>query len=468
MNLTKIIGFSIGPIVSAAIGLISVPILTRIILPEVYGQFSIVLLTIQFLTLFFLLGLDSGFCREYYEEESKRKVVVHTLIPNIVLFFLVLPIIYYIGEELSFFIFGYNNIYILFYLMVSILMLIVIRYQQLIFRMEGSSFLYSLTIIIQAFVNFITIITCILQFNVEPIKALVISQMVSGIILLIFSFFYNINSGGIWIKNNIVLDMFFLIRLLKYSFPMFVSSIVMWFMYSSGQYLLSFLSSPKELGIYAAAYKLCAVLLVIQMIVVTFWTPLSLKFHKENKSVEIFQLCFDVAVLVTWLLFIFIFASRNILVEILSPEYIGAVKIITVLSLFPIFLILSEIGSVGLVIKRETTKILYISILCSAISFLTSWLLIPIFGALGAAGSLTISMLLYSMLRIKYSNIIWNRISLKVVYLFIASVLITLGGDIFFDSNMNFISISISIFAVFTYILIVLKRKSKNREVLCD
>jgi len=66
--------FSVGPIVGAAIGFITVPITTRLVQPDVYGQLSMFTTATSLASMFILLGVDQAYVRDYSAATDRKKL----------------------------------------------------------------------------------------------------------------------------------------------------------------------------------------------------------------------------------------------------------------------------------------------------------------------------------------------------------------------------------------------------------
>ena len=66
----KFLSFSIGGYVNALIGLLTVPIVTRMLSPEQYGIASLISIIVEMLVVFCSLALDQSFVRFFYEVEE--------------------------------------------------------------------------------------------------------------------------------------------------------------------------------------------------------------------------------------------------------------------------------------------------------------------------------------------------------------------------------------------------------------
>ncbi|TMO79788.1 polysaccharide biosynthesis protein, partial [Pseudoalteromonas ruthenica] len=81
MNKAKLLGYAIGPLGAAALGFISLPLLTWFYSVEDVGKISMLLLAMNFGILLFCIGLDQAYIREYHEAESKPALLKLTSLP---------------------------------------------------------------------------------------------------------------------------------------------------------------------------------------------------------------------------------------------------------------------------------------------------------------------------------------------------------------------------------------------------
>ena len=71
--INKFLSFSIGGYVNTLIGLITVPIITRMLSPEQYGVSSLINMITEIMVILCCLGMDQGFVRFFYEEKEENR-----------------------------------------------------------------------------------------------------------------------------------------------------------------------------------------------------------------------------------------------------------------------------------------------------------------------------------------------------------------------------------------------------------
>ena len=82
MNLSKIAGFALGPVLSALLGLLTVPLMAWTFEPEVIGKVAMLTTFLAGCSLVFTLGLDQAYVREYHEEEDKPAIFYTLVTPS--------------------------------------------------------------------------------------------------------------------------------------------------------------------------------------------------------------------------------------------------------------------------------------------------------------------------------------------------------------------------------------------------
>lgn len=413
MAIKKLLGFSLGPTIVSMVSLISVPILTRIVTPETYAQVSLAQITIQLFLFAVFSGFDQGYVREFYEEQSNKKLLLHTLGVNLGIYVLFFIGLWYFSGAISNFLFGYVDYILIAILAFIALQSLLLRYIQLALRMKGSAISFSLVLIIQSVANVILILTFIsLEFGTN-LQAILSANAISISIVIVFGIFRLKVHRADTRNEKISFDKRLLLKLASYSLPLLVSSLFMWVLYSADQYMIRIMSDYKQLGLYVASYKLIAALVLLQTIISTYWVPVSLTWAKENKANYEYERVGFIVSGILLIVFILAILLKGLLVYILGSEFRAAEGIFPYLLLFPIYYTLAEVGSSGITIARKTKLLVPITFICACLNVALNFYLIPMLGAKGAAISTAFTFILYFYLRAYISNIYWKRLTLK-------------------------------------------------------
>ncbi len=113
--------FSVGPILGAVLGFITVPVITYFITPDEYGRASMFTLAISILQMFVFLGMDHAYTKRYYESEDKIKLLTNAMLPSIVLVTLIDIVIFIFRKNVSLLLFDTDGEMLCIYALMVIL-----------------------------------------------------------------------------------------------------------------------------------------------------------------------------------------------------------------------------------------------------------------------------------------------------------------------------------------------------------
>jgi len=381
----KLFSFSIGTIAAAVIGIISIPILTRIIEPAEYGIATIFLTIGSLLSVISMLGLDQAFVRFFYEKD-KISILKNTLFMTLIVASILTITLFMFDEEISRYITP-NGSYALL-LSIYIFVFITFRFSNLILRMLQYGYRYSLIQVLQKVLEFIFILSFAFLFTPNHYSIL-LGTMITMIVLTIMSLlmsnsFWRMDQGG----NSKVSYK----DLLVYSYPIMLSTLMALLFQSFDKFFLNYWGSSEELGIYSAGFKLIAVLNILQVSFAVFWAPASLEqFKKDPNNKEFYSIVAKLMTIIMISMSIVIILFKDILVLFLGSEYQNASTVIPALILMPIMYTMSETTVQGINFSLKTHLHIVVSGISLIINIILSLILIPRFGMEGAAISVGIA-----------------------------------------------------------------------------
>lgn len=397
--LKKFFSFSIGGYIALIIGFFTTPIVTRLLSPEQYGIASLFTLVSNLIILICGLGLDQGFVRFFFEEKNKVKLLRKCIKYPIILLILVSIILILFWEKISVIIFGKKNIILIYFLIANIFLLLINRFSILILRMNQKAKTYSLIQVLTQIFNFIFILLLYYKYK-DNAEVLIFSTVLSLFITTFISLI--IEKNFFKSKNNTSSVLFK--ELINYSFPIALTVSLNWIFSSSDKIIIKYFKNLTELGLYSAAFKVVSLLSIVQNGFTTFWAPVAYERYNQNSNErEFFEKVFKVVSFLILTIGICILMCKEILVYILGFKYEEASNIMPMLIFMPIMFLLSEVTGLGINFKKKTKFHLYISIIVSIINVLGNLILVPRYGAKGAAISTGISYILFFYLRTYYS-----------------------------------------------------------------
>jgi len=460
--------------------------------PEQYGLFSIALGLTGILVTISVLGLNLGLMRYipfFKGKEDNEKILLTIreslkLTAAISLFFSIL--VFFLSEKISIGLFNNHEL-------IPILKIMSLS----IFFGTLTFMLYDLMIAFQKakyhvliknfFENAIKIVLTFILIYIIGIGALGAAYgYLFSLIISLFVAIYMVNKyvfrfitikkiyGGIKIRKELV----------SYSMPLMFSdlsiSIIVW----TDTLILGHFRSATEVGIYNAALPTAHLMYLIPYALMMLFLPVLTETYSKGEKEVLNSIYLRVT---KWIFFtnlmlvsFFVLFSRIIMKNLFGQEYISGniVLIILSLGLFLGYLIEPTERMFMIFKKTKTIFLITISVLVSSLSL--NFMLIPIYGMIGAAIAAAITQILIFLLYAVSGYIITKINPFKFKYFLNALILLSVLGFIkyFFSGNllimllmfMGYILLSILLLAItniiekedILFIKLILKKISGN------
>ena len=460
--------------------------------PEQYGLFSIALGLTGILVTISVLGLNLGLMRYipfFKGKEDNEKILLTIreslkLTAAISLFFSIL--VFFLSEKISIGLFNNHEL-------IPILKIMSLS----IFFGTLTFMLYDLMIAFQKakyhvliknfFENAIKIVLTFILIYIMGIGALGAAYgYLFSLIISLFVAIYMVNKyvfrfitikkiyGGIKIRKELV----------SYSMPLMFSdlsiSIIVW----TDTLILGHFRSATEVGIYNAALPTAHLMYLIPYALMMLFLPVLTETYSKGEKEVLNSIYLRVT---KWIFFtnlmlvsFFVLFSRIIMKNLFGQEYISGniVLIILSLGLFLGYLIEPTERMFMILKKTKTIFLITISVLVSSLSL--NFMLIPIYGMIGAAIAAAITQILIFLLYAVSGYIITKINPFKFKYFLNALILLSVLGFIkyFFSGNllimllmfMGYILLSILLLAItniiekedILFIKLILKKISGN------
>lgn len=456
--------FSVGTWVQAILSLISTPIIAWFITPDDFGMASMFILAYKLIFNVILLGGDQGFARYYNDEVDTSALLRTTLQPVIIIMILTTFIIELFSADFSMLLFGNRDHYVIIHLLsVTLISGVLMQLALTAIRMEGKGLKYSIIQVIQAVINFI-IVLAYAKFISKDFSAIIIGLVVSQIVGLALAIYYNMS---LWIKsfqNFTIVDRKLLRVVYIYSIPFVPTFLLDWLFQGADRTFLRIYSDFTQIGLYATASKIAFGLNIIQTGFTAFWLPYSYNNFKENPADKmLYSQIFNNLVLVFGIIILFLVLFQNVILFILPTSYQGILGVFPLLLFIPMLYTISEVTVVGVNYMAKTIQHLYVIIFSLIINISSAYLLIPGFGALGAAIAMTLGYFVFLVCRTYYGrkNYYINLDIQKFVFAFVL-ILIPVLFTVFAVENYYLTSI-ISIVGL---CMIYFKELKKIKEMI--
>jgi O-antigen/teichoic acid export membrane protein len=442
--------YSLGSLTLPLVGIFMVPLYTRVFTPDDYGVIYLVQITITFLTVLLLFGLDNANARYYMDSKDDRD---RKLTASTTLFFLLTVVLacclVFIGfsREIS----------------------------KLIFETGGYS--KYLTIAAAAVPFSLCAILCInlLRFNFRPISYAVLSaaQLLINVLLIIV-LVVHFKSGiiGIFTATLASATLFFiinlsvakryfsftfskkrLVELLKFGVPLVPYGITVYLIQNSARYFLSYFSSLESVGLYSLGFQIASILSIFFIGTGLAWGPLIYSTYKEANIKAVYSKLTDYFVSLALLLVVGLsLFSRELLMVFATSEYYGAYILVPFLALYFTFFYVGLRMSFGINIAMKTFHFTWISVTTAAVNIGLNFLLVPPYGMIGAAIAALVCSIVWCVLLVLISQRYYHvdyKLSAFFKIFVLAGALISASYFLFSDVSLPHILMKLGLLVVF-------------------
>ena len=425
--------------IATLLGLISFPILTRLLTREEYGIMSLINTTMFFMASFSKGGLSDGIIR-FYKEYSETPDRVTTFSSTVLvrgLVFSILGVLLYV--IVAFFMSKYminNGAYLLCFLIMSAFLLfrplntIVLN----ILRATDRTIFYNI-------VNLVGKITAIggslffLLYVIGNFYGYFIGQVVSELlmtIVLFYWFFKNFNIRISKVSGTLAG------KLIKFGIPLLFSEILYLLLAYADRYMIITYMSEGDLGLYSVGYNLASYISNMVMFSLSYTViPLyvSLYQHEGREKTEAFlEKCLHyLLIAIIPMFFGYYVIADDLFIGLASEKYSSAAAFSPIILLGSFFLGVNTILNAGLYLQKKSKLILFIMFIAVATNILLNIVLITNYGIMGAAIATLIASMATTALTILFSNKhITVRIKpLTVVYYTALSLIMVLSVSTF-------------------------------------
>lgn len=396
--------YSLGNILQKIIGFAMIPVYTRFLSPADYGVLELLTLVTAVLSIVLTFRLESAMVRYYseYAEVSER----HQLASTVLIFMIGVATLtacvlslnsslvsrLVIGDEK----YGHFFIFIFITLAFELCSTIANTYLKIIEKSLHFIAISLLQLLLGLSFNIYFIVA--LKLGVQGILySMVIANGTTALILLA----YMLRHTGFHF------EILKLRMMMAFGLPFIPAGFLIFVLNMGDRYILNRLGNLSEVGIYALGYKFGMLLSAfLAQPFQSIWGPKRIEIYKNRKNRnEIFTRVF------TYLLFGLFFAGlaislliKDVLMIMAAPEFWPAYRVVPFVILGYIFYNLYYFVDFGLYITNKTYWYPVINAVAAGVNVGLNILLIPKFGAMGAAVVTAISFLICPLMAFAVSQ----------------------------------------------------------------
>ncbi|MCV9919508.1 oligosaccharide flippase family protein [Pseudomonas sp. BT-42-2] len=409
MNRKTVGAFAIGPIGSAVIGFITLPIMTWIYPADEVGRIAMLQIASSFFVLVFCLGLDQAFVRDFHECKDKPKLLLNSMVPGLFLVsFMVLALFVIGGQYLSGWLFGIANSSLGLIAVACLISVFLSRFLSLILRMEEKGVAYSVSQVLPKAIFLLFLLINYLTIQSDSFLFLLGAYSLSlVVVMLLFA----------WNTRHMILSAlaasidFRQIRtLLQYGSPLILGGAAFWALTTLDRMFLRNFSSFTELGFYSVASNFAAAAIVFQSVFSTVWVPTVYRWLNDGDYEAKIDTVTEKVLVVTFFLFVLTGLFSWLVTYILPPEYNAVQYIVIACMAYPLFYTLSETTVVGINVSKKSIYAMLAAIIAMLFSALGNYVFVPEFGAKGAAVSTASAFWIFLVCRTEFSCHVWRAV----------------------------------------------------------
>ena len=213
--------------------------------------------------------------------------------------------------------------------------------------------------------------------------------------------------------------------MLHFGMPLIIGGAAFWGLTAMDKLFLRSLSTFSELALYSVAVSFATAAIIFQNIFSTIWAPTVYKWAISGINDEKIDLVTDYVTLAVLLLFSLAGLFSWLILYMLPAEYKSVQYILVCCMAYPLLYTLSEATVVGIGITKKSGYSMAISVLALVINIVGNYVLIPFWGAKGAAVSTAISFWFFLVLRTEISSRIWRSVPrLKMYFMTLTSYIV--------------------------------------------
>ncbi len=449
---------------SKMIGFLLIPLYTRHLEPVDYGVLEMLVLTVDVLSL--VLGLQLVYAIAKSHDAAKTPEAKRRVISTAILIVTVLATFFYVclsffADNVSLLIFDSEEFaYIFQVIFISSIFGVVNQIPLLYIRIQDRSKLFVAITLMQVLLTVCLTVWMVVFLEMSVFGVVLANTIVSGFVCLAL-LYSTIKSVGIKYDAAIAKEM------VIYSAPLIPGVIGLFILNASDRFFLNELGTLEEVGLYAIGYKFG--ILISHLLIGPFSLVWSAKMFEVYRHPDRDEILNKVLSGFGFMLVFCALGLSMIIEEVLqlmtTPQYYAAAAVVPFVAFAYVMNGLAGVMATPLYAEKKTKVIGYIHSSAAVVCLILNYILIQLYGIMGAAVATFLSFLYILIVTLvisqRFSTVRWNWLGI-VKLIIVAVVFIGLDTLIVFDSlllNLFFKSILMVAFLFALIVVGVLKRE---------
>jgi O-antigen/teichoic acid export membrane protein len=437
--------YIIVSVLQKAISFFLLPVYTAFLTPEEFGVLNVILTISAFLSVLFLLSLQSAATRFHYDnlgDETGIKKIWGTLTTFAVANTVILGSLFLLlhrflldpfAEGIDFFPFVFLGI------LNTVLSPLYVFFQSYLqAKQQGVS--YGINMMANFILNLGLVILFVVGLKMG-VLGILLANLITAAIFLIYVIIAFVPKILIKLDRSVLKSAF------GYSMPLVPHSLSAWFTMMVDRILVNNIVGKAETGIYSVGYQFGNIVNVFTSAVNQAYVPWF--FEKEKMGAQGNTLIINVAELLTvvycFIAFGLALFSKEILSFMVTEKFRDAWKVIPLVSFAYVFNGL-YFFFINILFINKTKLVPIVTLSSASISVLLNLILIPVYGGIGAGISCLVSIFfasVFSLILAIYNNkqiqFNWKKMFIIVFFFMIVSgmVYLKLPGSLFFIFSLK-------------------------------
>lgn len=394
-----------GTAINMLIGLLTAPVITRMVDPVEYGQLSMFTLYATLAVMILGLGMDQALVRFYYEQDTLeyRRALLLRCVRLPVIITLCLSAAVVASSALGLVSYEFSTP-VMVLLCVCTLIQLLYRFSQLLVRLAYRSREYSMLNVLHKLAYVVLAVGLLLVMKEHDLLALVLATVLSYGLCMALSirmqpreWDFRAGCGG----RSAIHEQ----ELLRYAAPFILSMSVTQLFHAIDKLSLNHFCTYAEVGVYSSAMTLVHIFAIVQTSFNAVWAPMQVEHYTKNPQDHSFYQKGNQAItVVMFLLGLSLMLFKDVFAVLLGGKYREAAAMLPFLAFNPIMYTVSETTCGGLVFMKKSRMQVVVALGACVTNIIGNALLVPVLGGRGAAISTGVSYLVFFTLRTALAN----------------------------------------------------------------
>lgn len=420
---------AIGPLGAAMASMALTLIMSWNFAPAILGGLAILELVALFFVMTFTLGLDQAYVREYAQVDDRFRLFASAMVVPIAVGSVVAIALALVLPRLGVTILteaGDDGVVLA---AIYGLAALVIRMLSINLRMGGPPATFSMLQVVQRGATVMILALTLVFSEGRGLRTAMICYVAGALV----SVGLHLAASRTAIRHaaSHPVDMALFRSLLRYGIPVVFAASLYVLLSSADRIALAFFDTKSELGRYAVALSIAGTINIFTSVFSIIWAPMVYRNEERARDQSVIRPYLETVTLLTFVSAGGVAAAAWFLPVIFPSDYADVAFFVPACMALPLLYILAEAFGIGIGVSRRMIFATVASGVSAAAALGVCSLLVPGYGARGAAFGVLIGAYCFLILRTEMGAALWYRLPSRSMYLAAGLYLIGCIGSLF-------------------------------------